>query len=73
MAARRLYLLAAVKGERDDAHFLNSLHALGVPNMLGLEFDVGAVAPGPHSTIPLRRTGLILVNPPFGFFEEARC
>ncbi len=29
--------------------------------------------PGPHSPAPLRRTGLLVVNPPFGFVEEARA
>jgi 23S rRNA (adenine2030-N6)-methyltransferase len=57
---------------REDAHFRNSIAALGAPNMLRLEIDVGAVAPGPHSPAPLHRSGLILVNPPFGLIDEAR-
>jgi 23S rRNA (adenine2030-N6)-methyltransferase len=61
-----------IKDEREDAHVRNSLKALGAPNMLRLEIDVGAVAPGPHSPAPLHRTGLILVNPPFGLIDEAR-
>ena len=47
-----------IKDEREDAHFLNAIAAIGAPNMLRLEIDVGAVAPGPHSPAPLqpRRT-----------------
>jgi len=61
-----------IKDEREDARFLNRLAALGAPNMLRLEIDVGPIAPGPHSPAPLRRTGLIVVNPPFGLIDEAR-
>jgi 23S rRNA (adenine2030-N6)-methyltransferase len=61
-----------IKDEREDAHFRNSIAALGAPNVLRLEIDVGAVAPGAHSPAPLHRTGLILVNPPFGLVDEAR-
>ncbi|THD47253.1 MAG: 23S rRNA (adenine(2030)-N(6))-methyltransferase RlmJ [Bradyrhizobium sp.] len=61
-----------IKDERDDAHFRNAIAAIGAPNMLRLEIDVGAIAPGPHSPAPLRRTGLIIVNPPFRLIEEAR-
>jgi 23S rRNA (adenine2030-N6)-methyltransferase len=61
-----------IKDESEDAHFRNSIKAIGAPNMLRLEIDVGAVAPGPHSPAPLHRSGLILVNPPFGLIDEAR-
>ena len=61
-----------IKDEHEDARFLNRLAALGAPNMLRLEIDVGPIAPGPHSPAPLRRSGLIIVNPPFGLIEEAR-
>jgi 23S rRNA (adenine2030-N6)-methyltransferase len=60
-----------IKDERDDAHFRNTIAAIGAPNMLRLEIDVGEIAPGPHSPAPLRRTGLIVVNPPFGLIDEA--
>jgi 23S rRNA (adenine2030-N6)-methyltransferase len=62
-----------IKDERDDAHFRNAIAAIGAPNMLRLEIDVGEIAPGPHSPAPLRRTGLIVVNPPFGLIDEARA
>ena len=62
-----------IKDEREDARFLNAIAALGAPNMLRLEIDVGPIAPGPHSPAPLRRTGLIVVNPPFGLIAEARA
>ena len=62
-----------IKDEREDARFLNAVAAIGAPNMLRLEIDVGPIAPGPHSPAPLRRTGLIVVNPPFGLIEEARA
>jgi 23S rRNA (adenine2030-N6)-methyltransferase len=62
-----------IKNALDEARFLNAIRALGVANVLGLELDVGAVAPGLHSVAPLRRNGLLVVNPPFGFVEEARA
>jgi len=61
-----------IKTALDDSRFLNALRALEQPDILGLELDVGAVAPGPHSPTPLRRTGLLIVNPPYGLIEEAR-
>ena len=68
-----VYLLwRPIKTAHEDAQFLNRLVALGAPNMLRLEIDVGPIAPGPHSPAPLRRTGLIVVNPPFALIEEAR-
>jgi 23S rRNA (adenine2030-N6)-methyltransferase len=62
-----------IKDAREDARFLNSIAALGAPNLLRLEIDVGPVAPGPHSPAPLRRAGLIVANPPYGLIEEARA
>jgi 23S rRNA (adenine2030-N6)-methyltransferase len=70
---RGVYLLwRPIKGAIEDARFLNAIRALGAPDVLGLELDVGAVAPGLHSLTPLRRTGLLFVNPPYGLAEEAR-
>ncbi len=71
---RGIYALwRPIKDEREDARFLNAVAAIGAPNMLRLEIDVGPIAPGPHSPAPLRRTGLIVVNPAFGLIEEARA
>jgi 23S rRNA (adenine2030-N6)-methyltransferase len=61
-----------IKASLDDARFLNAIAALGAPNILRLELDVGVVAPGAHSPNPLSRTGLLVVNPPFELIEEAR-
>ncbi len=61
-----------IKSSLDDARFLNAIAALGASNILRLELDVGAVAPGAHSPNPLSRTGLLVVNPPFELIEEAR-
>ena len=61
-----------IKASLEDARFLNAVAALGAPNILRLELDVGAVAPGAHSPSPLSRTGLLVVNPPFELIEEAR-
>ena len=61
-----------IKSAQEDARFLNAVAALGAPAILRLEIDVGAVDPGPHSPAPLRRTGLLVVNPPFTLIEEAR-
>jgi 23S rRNA (adenine2030-N6)-methyltransferase len=70
---RGVYLIwRPIKTGLADARFLNSIRSLGAPNVLGLTLDVGAVAPGPHSPTPLRRSGLLIVNPPFGLVEEAR-
>jgi 23S rRNA (adenine2030-N6)-methyltransferase len=62
-----------IKSARDDARFLNAIRALGAPNALGLELDVGTVAPGAHSPAPLRRAGLLFINPPYGLVDEARA
>jgi 23S rRNA (adenine2030-N6)-methyltransferase len=70
---RGVYILwRPIKDEREDARLRNAIAAIGAPNMLRLEIDVGAIAPGPHSPSPLHRAGLIVVNPPFGLIEEAR-
>ena len=70
---RGVYLLwRPIKDELEDRRFLNSLKALGAPAMLRLEIDVGPIAPGPNSPNPLRRCGLLFVNPPFGLIDEAR-
>jgi len=61
-----------IKSAADDAHFRNALAALDAPAMLSLEIDVGAIPPGAHSSTPLRRAGLIVVNPPYGLDDEAR-
>jgi 23S rRNA (adenine2030-N6)-methyltransferase len=61
-----------IKSAADDAHFRNALAALDAPAMLSLEIDVGAIPPGAHSSTPLRRAGLIVVNPPYGLNDEAR-
>ena len=61
-----------IKAPLEDARFLNAIAALGAPNILRLELDVGAVAPGAHSPNPLSRAGLLIVNPPFELIAEAR-
>ena len=55
-----------------DAHFLNSIAALGAPNILRLELDVGYGPVGAHGQVPLARAGLLVVNPPHTLMEEAR-
>ena len=70
---RGVYMLwRPIKDEAEDVRFLTVMAGLGVPNMLRLEIDVGPIPPGPHSPAPLRRTGLLIVNPPFGLFDEAK-
>jgi len=61
-----------IKASLEDARFLNAIAALGAPNILRLELDVGAVAPSAHSPNPLRGAGLLIVNPPFELIAEAR-
>jgi 23S rRNA (adenine2030-N6)-methyltransferase len=62
-----------IKDRRDDARFLNGIAAIGAPNILQCELDVGHVEPTKHSPEPLTRTGLIVVNPPHGLIDEARA
>jgi 23S rRNA (adenine2030-N6)-methyltransferase len=69
---RGVYLLwRPIKDAVADGRFLRQLQDMGAPDMLRLEIDVGVVAPGPHSPAPLHSAGLLIVNPPFGLFDEA--
>jgi 23S rRNA (adenine2030-N6)-methyltransferase len=61
-----------IREARADARFLNSVAALGAPNILRLELDVGTGAPGAHGQEPLARAGLLVVNPPHTLVDEAR-
>jgi len=61
-----------IKERREDAHFLNAIAAIGVSDILQLELDIGAVPPTQHSLNPLSRTGMLVVNPPYGLIDEAR-
>jgi 23S rRNA (adenine2030-N6)-methyltransferase len=70
---RGSYLLwRPIKDLAEDARFLKAVAAIGARNILRIEIDVGAVAPGPHSPAPLRRCGLLVANPPFTLIDEAR-
>jgi len=62
-----------IREARADAHFLNSVAALGQPNILRLELDVGPGSAGAHGQEPLARAGLLVVNPPHTLFDEARA
>ena len=62
-----------IKDRRDDARFLNAIAAIGAPNILQCELDVGHIAPTANSPDPLTRTGLIIVNPPHVLIDEARA
>ena len=55
-----------------DAHVLNNIAALGAPNILRIELDVGSAPVGAHGQQPLTRAGLLIVNPPHALFDEAR-
>ena len=61
-----------IRDARADAHFLNSIAALGAPNILRLELDVGPGPVGAHGQEPLARAGLLVVNPPHTLIDEAR-
>jgi len=61
-----------VRESQADSHFLNSIAALGAPNILRLELDVGPGPVGPHGQTPLERAGLLVVNPPHTLADEAR-
>ena len=59
-----------IKDRQEDAAFLNSLKALGRPNVANIEHDVGR-APPPAPA--LRRAGLVIFNPPYRMFEEIQA
>jgi 23S rRNA (adenine2030-N6)-methyltransferase len=61
-----------IREAQADAHFLNSVAALGAPNILRLELDMGPGQIGAHGQKPLRRAGLLVVNPPHTLINEAR-
>ncbi|MGA2792497.1 MAG: 23S rRNA (adenine(2030)-N(6))-methyltransferase RlmJ [Roseiarcus sp.] len=61
-----------IKDRRDDARFLNAVAAIGAPDILQLELDVGLIPPTVNSPAPLARAGLLVVNPPHGLIDEAR-
>jgi len=61
-----------IREARVDARFLNSIAALGAPNILQLELDVGYAPAGAHGQQPLARAGLLVVNPPHTLIDEAR-
>jgi 23S rRNA (adenine2030-N6)-methyltransferase len=61
-----------IKDRGEDARFLNAVAAIGAPNMLRLELDVGEGATDSAASTPLAKSGLIIVNPPYVLIEEAR-
>jgi 23S rRNA (adenine2030-N6)-methyltransferase len=62
-----------IRDARADARFLNAVAALGAPDILRLEIDVGQGPAGAHGQEPLARAGLLIVNPPHTLIEEARA
>src|SRR5579883_3039836 len=62
-----------IKDARDDARFLNAIAALGAPNMLRLELDVGGPQAASAASVPLAKTGLLVVNPPHVLIDEAKA
>jgi 23S rRNA (adenine2030-N6)-methyltransferase len=61
-----------IRDARDDARFLNAVAALGAPNILRLELDIGPGPIGAHGQEPITRAGLLVVNPPHPLVGEAR-
>jgi 23S rRNA (adenine2030-N6)-methyltransferase len=61
-----------IREAQADAHFLNSVAALGAPDILRLELDVGPGPIGAHGQEPLTRAGLLIANPPHTLIKEAR-
>jgi 23S rRNA (adenine2030-N6)-methyltransferase len=62
-----------IREARADSRFLNAVAALGAPNILRLELDVGPGRAGAHGQAPLARAGLLVVNPPHTLAGEARA
>ena len=56
-----------------DVRFLNGIAALGAPDSLRIELDVGPGEAGVHGQEPLARAGLLVVNPPHTLIVEARA
>ena len=61
-----------IREPRADARILNAVAALGAPNILRLELDIGPGPIGAQGQEPLTRAGLLVVNPPHLLFDEAR-
>jgi 23S rRNA (adenine2030-N6)-methyltransferase len=61
-----------IRDARGDARLLNAVAALGAPNILRLELDIGPGTTGAHGQEPLRQAGLLIVNPPHVLIDEAR-
>jgi 23S rRNA (adenine2030-N6)-methyltransferase len=61
-----------IKDRREDARFLNAVAAIGAPNMLRLELDIGEAPSASAAGVPLSKVGLVIVNPPHTLFDEAR-
>jgi 23S rRNA (adenine2030-N6)-methyltransferase len=61
-----------IREAKADARFLNTVAAIGAPNILRLELDVGPGEAGAHSQEPLARAGVLVINPPHTLFAEAR-
>jgi 23S rRNA (adenine2030-N6)-methyltransferase len=55
-----------------EARFLNTIAALGAPDILNLTLDVGPGAVGPQGQRPLAQAGMLVVNPPYVLMSEAR-
>jgi 23S rRNA (adenine2030-N6)-methyltransferase len=62
-----------IRETKADARFLNAVAAIGAPNILRLELDVGPSEAGVHGQEPLARAGLLVVNPRHTLFAEARA
>jgi 23S rRNA (adenine2030-N6)-methyltransferase len=62
-----------IRDAKADARFLNSVAALGAPDILRLELDVGPGRIGARGQDPLARAGLLIFNPPHILIEEARA
>jgi 23S rRNA (adenine2030-N6)-methyltransferase len=60
-----------IREAQADSRFLNSIGALGAPNILRLELDVGPGPVGAHGQEPLARAGLLVVNPPHTLIDDA--
>jgi 23S rRNA (adenine2030-N6)-methyltransferase len=60
-----------IRDARGDARFLSAVAALGAPNVLRLELDVGQAPVGERGQEPLARAGLLIANPPHTLVGEA--
>lgn len=72
--ATGIYLLwFPVKSAAEANAFCGEVLAAGATKALRIDLDIGAAAPAPDGKERLSGSGLVVVNPPYGFADEMRA